>query len=143
VLIDGCLCLRAGAHHAPVNAPNLQGRSDIEWDLNEIMLDGPRDPSDPSWRPQLLGWGLHIARALLTQAVELCGDSRAQALICLQSTAGPEDPEHDSGIGSLFFYRVRDRAIDGWAIRRHDDWDLEYYSQPLLLLSHGRSTSIE
>jgi hypothetical protein len=141
VLIDGCLYLRAHLDNLTrVREPTATGRE--RW-VNKIPLDSPLDPSDPAWRPQLLGWGLVIARRLLLQARELRGPSRVQAYIWLQPAPTVEVPEYDFAAGAVLFYGVREEGDDRWALPEDHPGHPERVGQPLLTLSDGDLVSAD
>jgi len=152
-LIDGGLFLRTYLDNLN-RAGEKVGAERERW-VNKIPLGSPFYQLEPAWRPQLLGWGLEIARRLLVQAVELCGDARVQTYLWLQ----PDDPggagptaaitlfanadEGSYGTGAGYLYRVREQSDDPWALPEHDRLHPEHIPQPLMTLPHGQVISSE
>ena len=150
VLIDGCLFVRANLGNL-ARAKDQDGQQRERW-VNKIPLGSPFHRLEPAWRPQLLGWGLVIARRLVADAAELCGSYRVQAYLWLQ----PDEPdgagtasatlfantdESSYGTGAVYLYRVREPSDDPWNLPEHDAWHPERISQPLMTLSHGQVIS--
>ena len=137
VLIDGCLFVRANLDNL-ARAKDRDGKLRERW-VNKIPLGSPFHQVERAWRPQLLGWGLEIARRLLAQAAELCGDARVQTYLWLQ----PDAAGFQSATGAIYIYRVRELSDDPWNLSEHDPWHPEHINQPLMTLSHGHVISAE
>ncbi len=75
--------------------------------VNDVQLESTLPPSNPAWRPHLVGWALTIGGSLLPQAATLFDDGRAvQACISLQSAEGRADPDTDFASGAFCLYSV-------------------------------------
>lgn len=157
VIIDGGLFLRTHLDNLTrAREPTTTGRE--RW-VNGIPLGVPFHQVESAWRPQLLGWGLEIARRLLAQAADLCGDYRMQSYIWLQPTpvtgsnasatifspdrmeSEDDSREYDFATGNLTVYRVREPCDDPWARPEHDTFYPERIPQPRLTLSNGHVIS--
>lgn len=95
--------------------------------INKIYLDTDTPADDPSWRAELLGQGLFVARSLLAEATKLTS-LPVQAIIGLQSALGCADPEIDAACGSIHFYVIREPRDDA-SLR------IEGFDQPVLTLT--------
>jgi hypothetical protein len=150
VLSDGCLFLRAHLGNL-ARAGDWDAKQRERW-VNKIPLGSPFHPLEPVWRPQLLSWGLLIARRLVADAAKLCGSYRVQAYLWLQPDepdgagtasatlfANPDEPSY--GTGAVYLYRVREPSDDPWNLPERDRWHPEHIGQPLMTLSHGHVIS--
>ena len=115
--------------HGETRTPPSDNMNDWEserW-MNEIHLGTDTPADDPSWRAELLGQGLSVARSLLAEATKLTA-LPVQAIIGLQSALGCVDPEIDLACGSIHFYVIREPRDDA-SLR------IEANDQPVLTLT--------
>jgi hypothetical protein len=123
------------AAHADTQTPPSDDLDDWEaerW-TNEIHLSTDTPADDPSWRAELLGQGLFVARSLLAEATKLTA-LPVQAIIGLQSALGCADPEIDLACGSIHFYVIREPRDDA-SLR------IEANDQPVLTLTEQAGQS--
>ncbi len=95
--------------------------------VNKIHLGSDKPPDDPSWRVELLGFGLKLARRLLAHADGLT-TLPVQVTVSLQSAEGSADPDIDFATGALHLYLVRSTRDDAGQV-------VEDYAQPLAVLT--------
>jgi hypothetical protein len=84
---------------------------EAERGMNKLHLDTPTPAGEPTWRVEVLGWGLQLGRRLVPQATALTA-LPVQAVVALQSAIGDVDPEIDVATGSLHIYVIRSAKHD-------------------------------
>lgn len=125
VMTRGRLLLTA-PEHTSGPAAGMDSWEAERW-VNKIHLDTSTPPDDESWRPELLGVGLTLARRLLPRARQLT-DLPVQAIVSLQSSKQDVDPDIDYATGAIHLYLIR---------AEHDDLapGIEGNAQPCLTLT--------
>ena len=117
------------AAHADTRTPPSDDLDDWQaerW-MNELHLGTDTPADDPSWRVELLGQGLFVARPLLAEATKLTA-LPVQAIVGLQSAFGCADPDIDFACGWVNFYVIREPRDDA-------SLGIEAFDQPVLTLT--------